>query len=116
MKYNPRWPDLTEAGTAAEVVAVYERMIRNNRPLLTKEHYLHVSCEAKMIDVPLHPLNPSDGRTRKVPYVWGGGPGGKGMTYNVGRNAAKRAEKAALAEFIAEVRGHKPVAKLYPNV
>lgn len=56
-------------------------------------HYLHVSRG-------LVPVKGTDGITRLQPW-----PKGQGKTYDVGRNKAKRAERAKWAALRARLRG-----------
>lgn len=54
--------------------------------------YLHISAYARMVPNPINPLWP--------PVPWVQRPG---VTYDVGRNKAKRAKRAAHKAFIARI-------------
>lgn len=71
---------------------MYERSTtasrREAREAATK--YLHVACKARMVTNPKHTAdNPLPPHQQLIPYVER-----PGSTYNVGRNAAKRAARA----------------------
>lgn len=57
--------------------------------LRKRSTYIHVSAEVAMLPEPGNPLGP-----RVIPWKT---PKGRGVTYNVGRNKAKRAARAAKA-------------------
>jgi hypothetical protein len=71
---------------------MYERSTtasrREERQASTR--YIHVACRAYMVPNPKHTAeNPLPPHMRFLPFVE------PGRTYNVGRNAAKRAKRAA---------------------